>query len=92
MVLRCFLGSVRLLKWARENKRGTAWDSGTCVHAALNGHLHVLKYLHENGCPWGQGTCYHAAQHKHWDCLQYAVDNKCPEWEEYAESHAEHLR
>ena len=86
------LGSVRLLKWARENKRGTPWDSGTCVHAALNGHLSVLKYLHENGCPWGQGTCYHAAQHKHWDCLQYAVDNKCDKWERYAEEYAKHLR
>ena len=85
-------GCVRLLKWARENKRGTSWDSGTCLHAALNGHLSALKYLHENGCPWGQGTCYHAAQHKHWDCLQYAVDNKCPDWEFYARKYAEHLR
>ena len=62
------------------------------IHAAHNGHLSVLKYLHENGCPWDMGTCYYAAQNKHWDCLQYAVDNKCPEWEEYAERHAEHLR
>ena len=49
-----------------------------------NGHLPVLKYLHENGCPWDWDTCSYAAYYKHWDCLQYAVDNKCPEWEIYA--------
>jgi len=98
------LGSIRLLKWARENKLGTLqrqcqspwnwspWNSGTCSCAAMNGQLHVLKYLHENGCPWGWSTCNFAAAYKRWDCLQYAVDNKCPDWEKYAERHAEHLR
>ena len=83
-------GSVRLLKWARVNNR--AWSAVTCSSAALFGQLPTLQYLHENGCPWSQSTCLYAAYYKHWDCLQYAVDNKCPEWEEYAESHAEHLR
>jgi hypothetical protein len=83
-------GSVRLLKWTRENNRD--WSACTCWGAAYNGHLPALQYLHENGCPWGSGTCLYAAAHKHWDCLQYAVDNKCPEWERYAKMHAEHLR
>jgi hypothetical protein len=89
-------GSVRLLKWARENN--CDWSTDTCYCAALHGHLSTLKYLHENGCPWDSGTCYYAANNKHWDCLQYAVDNKCPEsgyapgWEVYAKEHAEHLR
>ena len=26
------------------------WDSDTCSHAALNGHLHVLKWARENDC------------------------------------------
>ena len=73
-------GSVRLLKWARENN--VAWSAVTCHYAASNGHLPALKYLHENGCPWDSHTCWHAAIHKHWDCLQYAVDNKCPGWED----------
>ena len=85
-----FRGSVRLLKWARENDR--AWKVETCTYAALNGQLLVLQYLHENGCPWDSDTCMYAAHYKHWDCLQYAVDNKCPGWEYYAERHAEHLR
>jgi hypothetical protein len=83
-------GSVRLLKWARENNRD--WSADTCYYAAAYGHLPALKYLHENGCPWDSSTCSSAAGNKHWDCLQYAVDNKCPDWKIYAEKHAEHLR
>jgi hypothetical protein len=85
-------GSVRLLKWMRENNR--AWDTWTCSYTAHHGHLPALQYLHENGCPWDPvgDTCYWAARDKHWDCLQYAVDNKCPQWEYYAKRHAEHLR
>ena len=83
-------GSVRLLKWTRENN--LAVSASTCLHAAGHGHLPTLKYLHENGCPWDIHTCYCAASYKRWDCLQYAVDNKCPGWEYFAERHAEHLR
>ena len=83
-------GSVRLLKWARENN--LVWSSHTCACAAFHGHLPALKYLHENGCPWDSNTCHFAVLHKHWDCLKYAVDNKCPGWEIYAEEYAEHLR
>ena len=82
-------GSVRLLKWARENNR--AWSAYTCQCAAKNGHLPALKYLHENGCPWSSETCFFAAHRKHWDCLQYAVDNKCPQWEYYAREYVKHL-
>ena len=84
------LGSVRLLKWAREHN--LAWIALTSHYAAMNGHLPALQYLDENGCPWHHDTCYHAAHNKHWDCLQYAVDNKCPGWEKYAVRYAGHLR
>ena len=84
------LGSVRLLKWVRENN--LEWGTDTCYYAAADGHLSALKYLHENGCPWDRYTCHSAAAYKHWDCLQYAVDNKCDLWEKYAKKHAEHLR
>ena len=83
-------GSVRLLKWARENN--IAWDAHTCYCTAKYGHLPALQYLHENGCPWDWETCYYAALRKQWDCVQYAVDNKCPGWKEFAEEYAEHLR
>ena len=83
-------GSVRLLKWTRENN--LAWNEFTCICAARNGHLPALQYLHENGCPWDGSTCDYAAERRQWDCLQYAVDNKCPEWEKYAKTYAKHLR
>ena len=83
-------GSLRLLKWARENNPD--WSEVTSQLAAWNGHLPALQYLRQNGCPWGSDTCFYAAHNKHWDCLQYAVDNKCPGWEKYAEKYAEHLR
>jgi len=83
-------GSVRLLKWTRENNRD--WSIHTCYYAARTGQLTALKYLHENGCPWDSNTCFNAAQRKHWDCFQYAVDNKCPGWERCAEEYWEHLR
>ena len=84
-----FQGSVRLLKWARQNNLD--WGR-TCCNAAVNGHLPVLKYLHENGCPWDENMCWYAASYKRWDCLQYAVDNKCPQWEYYAGKYAKFLR
>jgi hypothetical protein len=84
-------GSVRLLRWARENNC-VVWSTDTCSYAAQNGHLPALKYLHQNGCPWNWTTCFCAGIRERWDCLQYAVDNKAPEWEKYAEKHAEHLR
>ena len=83
-------GSVRLLKWTRENNR--VWNAGMCYNAAYYGHLPALKYLHETGCPWDSYTCFRAAHYNCWDCLQYAVDNKCPQWEKYAREYAKHLR
>ena len=73
-------GSVRLLKWARENN--LAWSANTCHYAAQNGHLPVLQYLHENGCPWDPVTCLYAAHGGHLPALQYLHENGCP-WNSY---------
>ena len=70
-------GSVRLLKWARENNR--AWRAGTCSIAAANGQLPVLQYLHENGWgPWDVHTCTSAAVNGHLPVLKYLHENGCP--------------
>jgi hypothetical protein len=69
-------GSVRLLKWARENN--CAWNSGTCNSAVANGQLPALQYLHENGCPWNSHTCRYAAYTGHLPVLQYLHENGCP--------------
>ena len=69
-------GSVRLLKWARENNLD--WSELTCQYAALNGRLPALKYLHENGCPWDSYTCAQAARNGHLPALKYLHENGCP--------------
>jgi hypothetical protein len=69
-------GSVRLLKWARENN--LAWSEQPCNHAAYNGRLPALQYLHENGCPWDEYTCRYAAQNGHLPVLKYLHENGCP--------------
>ena len=80
-------GSVRLLKWARENNR--AWSTCTCSLAAMDGHLPALKYLHENGCPWDHITCQRAASHGHLFVLKYLHENGCP-WDVYTCKYAAH--
>jgi hypothetical protein len=72
-------GSVRLLKWARENNR--TWSTDMCIYAARNGHLPALQYLHENGCPWDSNTCIHAAMEGHLPVLKYLHENGCP-WDQ----------
>lgn len=54
------------------------WHSFHCEYAAQNGHLHILKYLHDNGCPWDSETVKNAAWFGKDDCLQYALENNCP--------------
>ena len=71
-------GSVRLLKWARENNLGWSRITYECSRAAMNGHLPALKYLHENGCPWDSYTCHYAAEHGHLPALKYLHKNGCP--------------
>ena len=73
-------GSVRLLKWARENNLD--WGAITCTGAAEKGHLPALKYLHENGCPWDRNTCDYAAMNGHLPALQYLHENGCP-WDRW---------
>ena len=73
-------GSVRLLKWTRENN--LPWDIQTCSTAAHNGHLPALKYLHENECPWDSEACLYAAQNGHLPALKYLHENGCPwDWD-----------
>lgn len=49
-----------------------------CEAAALNGHLHCLKFLHEAKCPWDHQTCTTAAENGHLSCLTYAYKHGCP--------------
>ena len=54
----------------------------TCIYAAQNGHLEVLKWARENGCPWDEDTCVYAAENGHLEVLKWARENGCP-WNEW---------
>ena len=68
-----FEGDIPLLATNRE-----WWDVDTCEHAAMNGQLECLKFLHTQGCEWNSSTCSSAAGTGKLDCLKYAVESGCP--------------
>jgi len=44
-----------------------------CHHAAANGHLSALVWLHERNAPWRDGVVSVSAENGHLDCLKYGV-------------------
>jgi len=86
------IGSVRMLKWARENDMHWPPTSTNCAPlAALHGHLPALQWMHENGCPLDERACRCARFGEHWHCVRYLVDNKCPGWAEFVDEYAHRL-
>jgi hypothetical protein len=63
----------------------------------LQGHLHCLRYAHENKCNWTHTTTYNAAHNGHLDCLHYAHKHGC-KWNDgvlyisYFQKHAHCLK
>jgi len=58
-----------------------AWNEMCCEYASANGHLEVLKYLHENGCSWKEKSwkcCEFASFYGHLEVLKYLHQNGCP--------------
>jgi len=55
-----------------------SWDVKTCINAASNGHLELLKWARANQCPWSEETCAYAAQGGHFELLKWARMNECP--------------
>lgn len=66
-----------------ENNNNKLWNEKTCAVAAENGHLHVLKWLRENGCPWDRDVTTFAASGGHTDVIYWARINGC-KWSEDA--------
>jgi hypothetical protein len=48
------------------------------AHAALNGHLEVVKYLRQLGISWNEQTCRNAAMKGHLELLIWVRANRCP--------------
>lgn len=65
------LGQLRLI----ENSSNETMNENTCACAALNGHLHILKWLRMNGCPWNRYTITSAASGGYTDVIYWARTN-----------------
>ena len=54
-------GNLKMVKYCVANE--CPIDTGACAHAALHGHLEVLKYLREEAkAPWDWETAFFAAK------------------------------
>jgi hypothetical protein len=63
----CIQWSFGSVKWD--------WETWTCTHAAVNGHLKVIQWARENGCDWDSRTCTECACCGHLEVLQWALAN-----------------
>ena len=75
-------GTLRLLKFARENNPPCPWSESTCEYAAEEGHLNILEWVRSQDppCPWNVNTCAKAAEGGHLNILQWlrSQDPPCP--------------
>ena len=82
-----YQGNLEMVKYCVANKCpiGTALrDAGACANAAENGHLEVLKYLHEEAkAPWGSWTANWATESGHLHILEYLVERKFDKYRKY---------
>ena len=67
---------IRCTDWSL---RSVKMVSTTCVFAARNGRLEVLKWCRQNECPWFKWTCAgsEAALHGHLEIIQWCRQNGC---------------
>ena len=76
-------GNLKMVKYCVANE--CPIDTGACAHAALHGHLEVLKYSREEAkAPWAEGTASLAAANGHLHILEYLVERKYYEYTAYA--------
>ena len=75
-------GNLEIVKYCVANECPMYEDA--CVQAAKNGHLEVLKYLHEEvKAPWDEYIAFLAAQKGHLHILEYLVERKFDMFNDY---------
>jgi len=76
-------GNLEMVKYCVANE--CPIDAIACEYAAKNGHLEILKYLHEEAkAPWGSDTAAGAALNGHLHILEYLVERKYDQYDEIA--------
>ena len=76
-------GNLEMVKYCVANE--CFMDKETCAYAAENGHLEILKYLHEEAkAPWDSRTATFAAKYGHLHILEYLVERKFDQHSEAA--------
>ena len=70
-------GNLEMVKYCVANECPIDINRNACACAALEGHLEVLKYLHEEvKAPWDSLTARWAALNGHLHILEYLVERK----------------
>jgi hypothetical protein len=76
-------GNLEMVKYCVANECHIG--AFACADAAENGHLEILKYLHEEAkAPWYWYTATWAAENGHLHILEYLVERKYDKYDEYA--------
>ena len=76
-------GNLEMVKYCIANE--CPINEWACVLAAKNGHLEILKYLHEEAkAPWDFLPANLAAQNGHLHILEYLVERKFDKYDEFA--------
>jgi hypothetical protein len=70
-------GRLDVLHFLRSRGLFSSSTHLLCAEVAGRGHLHVLKWLRENGCGWEGDTCWKAAESGHLDVLKWAREKGC---------------
>jgi hypothetical protein len=76
-------GSIDMLRWLLQNTFRFCAD--TAYHAALAGHLEVLKFLHSVACPFDRWSCLAAAHRGDLPMLIWLRERHAP-WDMFAVS------
>jgi len=78
-----YQGNLEMVKYCIANE--CPISTLACAHAALEGHLEILKYLREEvKAPWDWRTAAGAAESGHLHILEYLVERKYDEFDEEA--------
>ena len=71
------LGHLDCLKFIRDINNSHGFGTKLQIIAAANGHVHIMRYLFENGVLFGdtEDVCNAAAKNGHLECLKFAHED-----------------